>query len=286
MSVSCILTLRPLAGAMMAAALVIGTATAQEQAPPSDTVLARVNGQDITTQDVDQIGRDLADQLARVPPQQHLSVLINILIDIRLMARAAEAEGIIDDEIVKRRLANMRDNQLRAEYLRVKAFEPVTNEVVEERFQQELADFEPADEVRARHILVETEEKAIDIIAQLDDGADFAGLAREESQDPGSGANGGDLGFFVRGAMVKPFEDAAFGLESGSYTAEPVQSQFGWHVIKVEEIRRRPAPTLASRADEIRQSLVRQALADVSEALRANADIEIIDPNGAPAPAQ
>ena len=192
-------TLRPLAGALMAAALLIGTATAQEQTLPDDQVLARVNGEDITRHDLDQIGRDLADQLARIPPGQHLSVLINILIDIRLMARAAEAEGIVDDEMVRRRLANLRDNQLRAEYLRVKAFEPVTDEVVEESFQQEVADFEPAEEMRASHILVETEEKAVESIGQLDDGADFADLAREASQDPGSGANGGDLGFFVRG---------------------------------------------------------------------------------------
>ena len=257
-----------------------GVATAQEQTLADDQVVARVNGDDITRQDLDQIGRDLGDQLARIPPGQHFSVLVNVLIDIRLMARAAEAEGILEDELVSRRLANTRDNQLRAEYLRIKAFEPVTPEVVEERFQQELADFEPGDEVRARHILVESEEEAVEIIGQLDGGADFAEIARDKSIDPGSGANGGDLDFFARGAMVKVFEDAAFGMDVGDYTAEPVQSQFGWHIIKVEETRKQPAPTLASRADEIRQTLVRQALTDISENLRANAEIEIVSPGG------
>lgn len=274
------------AAALMTAALWPGMATAQQQEPLEDVVLARVNGDDITGSDLDQVTQELNAQLSRIPADQRYSMMLNVMIDVRLMARAAEADGLADEPGMKRRLKNIRDNQLRAEYLRVNASDPVTAEVIEKRFQEEIADFVPAPEVRARHILVTDEAEAIAIIEQLDNGAEFAAIAQEKSIDPGSGRNGGDLGFFAEGAMVKAFSDAAFTLEVGTYTSEPIQSQFGYHIIMVEENRMQAPPTLAQRSEEIRRKLVSDALVAVSDALRGSADIQVIGPDGELIPLQ
>jgi peptidyl-prolyl cis-trans isomerase C len=130
--------------------------------------------------------------------------------------------------------------------------------------------------VRARHILVRTQEEAEAIIEQLDAGADFAELAVEKSTDPGKG-DGGDLGYFGPGQMVEPFEEAAFALEVGAYTKEPVQTQFGWHVIKVEDRRAQQPPAFEDVKEQIRSILFRDAYGSVVEKARAGAKIEILD---------
>jgi peptidyl-prolyl cis-trans isomerase C len=267
-------------GALAAATMWPGAANAQDQIAEGDLILARVNGVDITSSDIDQIGQDLRVQLARLPAEQRYAMILNVMIDIRLMARAAEAVGITDDAGVQRRLANNRDNQLRAEYLRVNVFDEVTDEMIAARYLQLMADFTTVNEVRARHILVTEEAEALAIVKDLDGGADFAAIAQELSIDPGSGRNGGDLGFFGPGSMVKPFSDAAFALDVGAYTSTPVQSKFGYHIIKVEETRQRPKPTLAESTEQIGQDLVSEALVEVSENLRGAADIQIAGPDG------
>ncbi len=285
MSLHCSRFCRAVAGVLVAGAIGAGAAIAQEQATP-DRVVARINGEDVLLGDLDQIRGELGQQLAQFPPDQQLRVLIDVMVDIRLMARAAEAEGIAAEDAVMRRLANARDSVLRAEYLRVKLFDEITDERVRAEFDKELAAFEPQDQRRARHILVGTEEEAVAIIAELDGGGDFAAIASAKSTDPGSGRNGGDLGFFGRGAMVKPFEDAVFALEVGAYTAAPVQSQFGWHVIRLDEVRQEPAPTFESRARDIQIGLVRAGLDELSTALRAAAELEMVGPDGQSAPLQ
>ena len=135
---------------------------------------------------------------AQIPPEQQRSALIDVLIDIRLVAKAAETAGLDKSKDVAPKLAFARDQTLRSEYLSAKVVAGVTDDAVKKRFDEEIAKFVPADEVHARHILVKTEDEAKAIIADLDKGGDFATIAKEKSLDPGSGPQGGDLGFIGR----------------------------------------------------------------------------------------
>ncbi|MEQ9688091.1 MAG: peptidylprolyl isomerase, partial [Bauldia litoralis] len=227
---------------------------------------------------------EFGDQLGQVAPERRDAAFIDLVINIRLASKAAKDAGLESEPAVMRRLELARDRTLYSEFLRTKFIAAVTDEAVRARFEEEIASFEPQQEVRARHILVKTEAEAKDIIARLDKGADFAELATEASLDPGSGQSGGDLGFFKRGQMVKPFEEAAFDLKPGKYTKKPVQSDFGWHVILVEEKREEPPPTFESQAQRIQQDLIRATFDAEIETLREGAAIELVTPD-APAPA-
>jgi peptidyl-prolyl cis-trans isomerase C len=267
------------------AALFALAAPAMAQDASPDTVIATVNGEPITGADLALAGAEFGDQLGQVPPDRRQAALLDLVINIRLASKAAMAEGIESDPAVARRLELARNRTLYSEYLRKKFIAAATEDAVKKRFDQELADFKPADEVKARHILVKTEQEAKDIIAQLDAGADFAEIAKEKSLDPGSGKSGGDLGYFKRGTMVKPFEEAAFSLKPGTYTETPVKSDFGWHVIMVEGQRKEPPPTFESQQQRIQQELIRETFESEIEALRADAKIEMTAPPAAPAPA-
>ena len=154
----------------------------------------------------------------------------------------------------------------------------VTDDRVQERFDKEIADFIPGDEFHLRHILVKTEDEGKEVIAEIDGGADFADVAKEKSLDPGSAPNGGDLGFVPKGKTVPEFEEAAFALDVGEISKEPVKSQFGWHVIKVEEKRKEAPPELAAEEPRIRNELVREFVTAEVEGLRAAAEIEVVTP--------
>jgi peptidyl-prolyl cis-trans isomerase C len=263
-----------------------GQANAQEVT--TDTVAATINGKTITEGDLALAAQNFREELAQIPAQNRRQAALEVMIDIELMARAAEAAGIDKDEAVARRMAFVRDRALRAEYLRAKVFEAVTDEMVKARFDKEAADFVPGNEISASHILVATEDEAKAVIAELDAGGDFAEIAKEKSLDPGSAANGGSLGFFVRGRMVPSFEEAAFALQGiGSYTKEPVQSDFGWHVIRLDETREEPTPTFEGEQARIREELAREMFAAEVENVRAGATIEIAgEPPAGATPAQ
>lgn len=262
-------------------AFVLNIGYAHTQTADSDTVVATLNGEPITRADLALAAAEFGDQLAQVAPGREESALVDLVINMRLASKAAVAEGVESDPAVVRRLDLARDRTLYSEYLRKKFIAVVTDDAVRARFEEEAAAFEPKTEVRARHILVSTEAEAQAIIDALDGGADFAELAGAQSQDPGSGRSGGDLGFFKRGAMVKPFEDAAFKLKPGKYTKKPVQSDFGWHVILVEDRRKEPAPAFESEAARIQQDMIRETVNAEIESLRAAATIEVAAPNAA-----
>ena len=142
-------------------------------------------------------------------------------------------------------------------------------------YEEKIAGLKPEQEVRARHILVATEPEAKEVAERLKKGEDFATLAKEKSKDPS--AEGGDLGFFARGQMLKPFEDAAFALDVGQIS-EPVQTQFGWHIIKVEEKRDQPLPSFDQVKEAIISQLVQAKAQEVVTGLRDAAKIEVVDP--------
>ncbi|HEU0117534.1 MAG TPA: peptidylprolyl isomerase, partial [Alphaproteobacteria bacterium] len=158
----------------------------------------------------------------------------------------------------------------------------ITDAKIKERYDQMVAKFKPEDEVRARHILVPTEDEAENIIKQLKDGADFAKLAEEKSKDTQSAKNGGDLGYFPHDAMVKPFADAAFAMKAGDVSDKPIKTEFGYHVIKVEDKRKSAPAPLSDVKEQIGNELGMEMTADLIKSLEAKAKVERFDPNGNP----
>jgi peptidyl-prolyl cis-trans isomerase C len=242
------------------------------------TVVATVNGEPITEADLTLAGEDFAEELAKVAPDQRRKAILDVLVDLRLMAGAAEKDGLDKSEEFQRRLALLRARALRNEFFRAKVDNAVSEDSVKKRYEAEVAKIVPEEEVHAAHILVETEDEAKAIIKQLDDGGDFAKLAEEKSKDPGSGKMGGDLGFFTKGKMIKEFEDAAFALEPGKYTETPVKSQYGYHVIKSVEKRKQPLPTYDQVKDQVRQLVLRDTFVETVSKLRADGKVDITDP--------
>jgi peptidyl-prolyl cis-trans isomerase C len=156
--------------------------------------------------------------------------------------------------------------------------DPVSDADIKARYEQEIAAVPPEEEISARHILLETEEAAKAVIAELDAGKDFAELAKEKSTGP-SAAQGGDLGFFTKGRMVPEFEAAAFEITPGEYGKEPVKTQFGWHVIKVEERRETAPPAFEEVADQVRQLVMRERYAELIRTARSETEIDVLDPD-------
>ncbi len=266
---------RPIAGV----ALVLGllASTALGALAQSDTVVATVSGQSITEADVQMAVSELDQQFAQLTPEQKRAAALSAIIEIRLMSEKAKASKLDQDENFKRKMAFLNERALHAQVIEKEISPKVTDEMLKARYDKEVAARPPTEEIRARHILVKTEEEAKEIIAKLDGGADFEALAKEKSSDPGSGANGGDLGFFSKGQMVPEFEAAAFALEPGAYTKTPVKSDFGFHVIKLEEKRTQPPVAFDEVKDQIRQLVFRDVYFAAVKELRAGAQVEIKD---------
>ncbi|MEO1104930.1 MAG: peptidylprolyl isomerase, partial [Pseudomonadota bacterium] len=204
------------------------------------------------------------------------------LIDMLLLADAGEEKGLESDPVYDQRMAFMRTQTLRDLYLQRVIEEQISEDAVRARYEEEAKNF-PIEQVTASHILVPEEEKAKELIAQIEAGGDFAKLAEEHSQDPGSARRGGSLGEFGRGQMVKPFEDAAFALGEGAYTKEPVQSRFGWHIIRVDGKSTQEAPTFDAAQASLREHMSRELLARELTRLRDAATIEQANAPAAPA---
>lgn len=278
---------RPLATRLAATAfaLMLGTlapaATAQETtaepaAPPPETVIARVGDAEITERDLAFAQADLASQFAQVPQASRRAAVLSALIDIKVLAQEAEKAGMADDDAFRARMAFLRDRALHNSFFQERALKAVTDEEVKARYDKEVAAAEPRQEIHARHILLKTKEDAQAVIAELDAGKDFVELAKEKSTGP-SAAQGGDLGFFGQGQMVPEFEQAAFALATGQYTKEPVQTQFGWHVIKKEEERAAQPPAFDAVKDTVRQIVLQEKYVGLVEGARKGVTIEVLD---------
>jgi peptidyl-prolyl cis-trans isomerase C len=275
--------MRFITAASLAALLVAAPAFAQDAAPAEDRVLATVNGSDITTSDVAYAKEGIADTLARVPAEQHDEMVLSMLIDLEVLATAGEEAGIADTPEFEQRMDALRRQVIQNLYMERIAAEQLTDEAVRARYDEEVAKAGPREQVSASHILVETEDEAREIIAALNGGGDFAALAAERSMDPGSKTRGGALGFFGRGQMVPEFEAAAFALEAGAITPEPVQSQFGFHVIRVDDKRAEPLPPFEDVADQIREVMARDIFVAELNRLKEAAEISRADQPAQPA---
>ena len=262
--------------ALCSVPLLLGAVQAVMAQEEPDPVVAKVNGKEILRSEVLASAANLPPQM-RAQAEQLLPVLLERLVDIQLITEAATAEGLEDDEAVVERMAEMKKEIMRQVYLERLIEQEATDEKLQAQYDQYLEANPPEQQVKARHILVEDEAAANEIIEALDGGADFAELAGERSIGP-SGPRGGDLGYFTSGTMVPAFSEAAFALEPGSYTAEPVQTQFGWHVILVEDKRDSPVPSLDELREQLTEELTRSIFQDKLAELRDGADIEIIQP--------
>jgi peptidyl-prolyl cis-trans isomerase C len=255
---------------------------AAEPARDPDAVVAKVGDATVTEREL-QIAKDaFTTELAKVPQEQWRSVLIDAVVNMELLAHAASDEKLGEGPDFDAQVAFLRLQALRNLYVEHAIVNGITDAELQDGYQTLVVkSFKPAPQIRARHILVDTKEEAEKIIEQLKAGASFEELAKQ-SKDP-SGQNGGDLGFFGAGQMVPEFEKAAFALEPGQFTQEPVQSQFGWHVIKVEEKRMSEPPAFADVEEQLRNYLVRQKFETVLAGLRDKYPVEIVDQPAAPA---
>lgn len=256
----------------------VGFSGAAYAADGADPVVAKVGDQEIHQSDIDLGVANLDPQLAQLPDDQKKLAALSAAIDVKAIAKVAEADGIQNTDDFKKRLEFLRERELHNAYFRKYVVATVTDDEVKARYEQEIKKIPPQEEVHARHILVKTEDEAKAIIKELDAGKDFAELAKAKSSDPNK-SEGGDLGYFGKGRMVKEFEDAAFALNKGEYTKTPVKTQFGYHVIKVEDKRIAPPPPLEQVKDQIRQLVMRDKYLALLAKAKDGTKIDIVDEN-------
>ncbi|MEK1886776.1 MAG: peptidylprolyl isomerase [Phyllobacterium sp.] len=242
-----------------------------------DKVLATVNGEKVTVKDVDQIAADLDPQFSRLPEEQRRLAALAAIIDIKSLAAKAESEKLDQTPDFKARLEFLKDRALHNDYFKQQVVDKITDADIRARYDKEIAAMPPQNEVRARHILVKTKEEAEAIIKELDGGASFEDVAKAKSTD-GSAAQGGDLGYFGPGQMVPEFEKAANELEIGKYSKVPVQTQFGFHVIKLEDKRVQQPPAFDQVKEQVKSLLIRERYLDLVKKDRGDLKIEYGDP--------
>jgi peptidyl-prolyl cis-trans isomerase C len=249
--------------------------------PPPDTVVAIVNGKKITRADViesaKQLPAEYQQQLDQIFP-----ALIDRQVDLTLLSEEAGRQKLEEDPEIKRQVAEYTASLVREAVLERHLKTAITDAAIKTRYDQFVAALPKQQEVKARHILVEQEQEAKDIVAQLDGGADFSAIAKEKSKDPGSGSQGGDVGYFVAGQMVPEFSAAAFALEKGQYTKTPVKSQFGWHVIIADDKRDKAPPSLEEARGTIEQILSNELVTALVDGLRKSATVQKFNPDGTP----
>ena len=237
----------------------------------ADPVVVTVNGTPIRASEVALAEEDIGPGLPQVQPAQRREYVISFLTDMTVLAQAAEAQKLDQSAEFKQRMNYARTKALMEALLNAEAKKAVTEEAKKATYEEFVKSTKPEMEVRARHILVDNEAKAKEIDAKAKAGADFATLAKENSKD--SAEDGGDLGYFTKEQMVPEFADAAFKLDKGQ-VSDVVKTQFGYHIIKVEDKRQKPVPTYDQVQDQIDQYLVRKAQTELVTKLRNDAKVE------------
>src|SRR6478672_2628492 len=245
------------------------------RAQDANPVLAKVNGAEIRQSDVALAEEELGPSLAQMDPATKKDNVLSFLIDMKIVSKAAEDKKVENSEEFKKRLAFTRNRLLMDSLLAAEGKAATTDEAMKKVYEDASKQIAGEQEVHARHILVPTEEEAKAVIEELKKGADFAELAKKKSKDPGA-SDGGDLGFFTKDQMVPEFSNVAFALEPGKIS-DPVKSQFGWHIIKVEEKRNRKAPEFEQVKSQIETYVTRKAQAEYVAKLREAAKVERMD---------
>jgi peptidyl-prolyl cis-trans isomerase C len=255
-------------------------AAAPAAQPLKDPVVATVNGQPIRLSELEIAQQALPQQYRNMPLQAVFPALLDRIVDSKLVVQEGKKSKVTDDPAFKKRMAFVEDQVLQDFWIQREVARKVTAEKLQQRYEERLKSMPSEEEVHARHILVSTEDEAKAIIADLKKGAAFDKLAKEKSTDKASGAEGGDLGWFKKSDMVKEFADAAFALKKDELTETPVKTQFGYHVIKVEDRRKAPPPAFEELADQLREEMAREAVTAQLDQLRSGAKIEKFNIDG------
>jgi len=251
------------------------------QATAAD-IVGRVDGQEISADDLAIAEQMYAQQLGQMPEDAKRSMLVDALIDLRVVANAARKANIAEQDAYKRQLAFFEAQTLRSLFLEQRVSKTVTDAAVRAAYDEQAAKIPPVLERRLRHILLRSEKDALDVIKSLKDGKAFSDVARERSSDEVSKAKGGDLGFVAEGEVVPEIDVAAAKLKPGEFTQTPVASAFGYHVVLLEETRNRPAPAFEAVAPQIRQALEAREERRIVSELRAAAKVEKLVPDVTP----
>lgn len=273
----------------LALALILGVALSIGAPYPAgaqkkdDPVLARVNGVEIRQSDLDIAEADVGPSLQVQEPEARKEALLAYLIDLTALAQSAASKKLDASPDFAARLAYAKNKVLMESLLGDLAKTAATEAEMKKLYDESVAKTKPEEEVRARHILVKTEKEAQDVLAKLKGGADFEKLAREISIDPSAKTNGGDLEYFTKGQMVQEFSEAAFKLDKNQIS-QPVKTQFGFHVIKVEDKRSKPVPKYEDVKDQIKAFVARKAQAEAVMKVRSEAKIENLVKKEAPTP--
>lgn len=250
------------------------------QPAAKDPVVATVNGQQVRLSELEIAQQSLPPQYRSMPLQSVFPALLERIIDSKLVVQEGKKNKANEDPAFKRRMAFVEEQVLQDFWIQREISKMVTAEKLQQRYEERLKAMPAEEEVHARHILVANEDEAKALIAEIKKGAAFDKLAKEKSTDKASGAEGGDLGWFKKSDMVKEFADAAFALKKGELTETPVKTQFGYHVIQVEDRRKAPPPAFEELADQIREELAREIVTARLDQMRSNAKIEKFNIDG------
>ncbi|MBK1663734.1 peptidylprolyl isomerase [Rhodospirillum rubrum] len=247
-----------------------------------DPVVAVVNGADVHLSAVQERFAELQasqPQLGGLPLAMVYEQLLNSVVEAELVTEAGRKAGLANDPEVKHRLDRLLDRLIAGAYMQKVVDEDVTDAAVKARYDEMKAEFKPEKEVHARHILLETEDAAKDAIKKIEGGADFTKLASELSTGP-SAQTGGDLGFFTKDRMVAPFAEAAFAMKVGEVSKVPTKTEFGWHVIKIEEVRDTTFPPVEEMESHIRDELANAAVEKNVAGLKESAKVKLFAADG------
>ncbi|WP_414464187.1 peptidylprolyl isomerase [Hyphomicrobium sp. DY-1] len=263
--------------ALAGAALPLAAA-ADDKAPASpDKVVATIDGKPITEGDLAVAESEIGSDMGTMPGPQKRASLLEFLIDNQLFAEAAEKDKLDQSADFQTRLAYLKRRALRELYFEKVIKAGVTDADARKIYDEQVKLLKPEEEVSARHILVDTEAEAKALKEKIDKGADFSQLAKENSKDPGSKDDGGNLGYFGHGQMVPQFEEVVFKLKKGE-VSDPVKTQFGWHLVKLEDRRVKQPPAFEIVKDRIIQSLLLRKAQQTAVSLRSGAKVDVVDP--------
>ena len=254
-------------------------------APHADPVVAIVAGRQLHLSDVSEAAQSLPDEVRSMPPQVLYPMLLDQMVDREALVIEAQKEGMEKDPQVQRAVGRATDTVLQNAILSRDIGPLVTDTALRAKYDADYANKPGEEEVHAQHILVDSEDQAKSIIAQLNKGADFAALAKANSKDPAA-QNGGDLGYFKQADMVPEFATAAFALKPGQVTQAPVHTQFGWHVIKLVDTRTAPPPPFDQAKDEIRQQIIQAGVRQALDKARVGLTIQKFNMDGSPVTAE
>jgi peptidyl-prolyl cis-trans isomerase C len=250
---------------------------------PADPVVARVNGVELHRSDVEAAQRSLPEQVQQIPLEKIYPQLLDQMVTQQLIIQDGRKEKLQDDPEVKQRMAQLEDRVISDVWLKHEVDKAATDQRLHTEYDKYVKEH-ASEQIKASHILVSTEAEAKAVIADLNKGGDFAAIAKKRSTDPGKD-NGGDLGWFSREDMLPAFSDAAFALKKGEYTKTPVQTQFGWHVIKLEDRRTPAPPSFEDAKPELENGIMREVVGAKVKEMKAAANVQTFGLDGTPTPA-